>query len=92
MLVKIVNLTDNRFKNCRSTNFSNEYASFAGVKDEIAGAIPRKIAAAVESADDESLEAFRQALKKHQPKPGAETVEAPQDLSISIEAGKAESD
>lgn len=30
MLVKIVNLSDNRFKNCRSTNFSNEYASFCG--------------------------------------------------------------
>lgn len=28
MLVKIVNLTDNRFKNCRSSNFSNQYASF----------------------------------------------------------------
>lgn len=31
MLVKSVNLLDNRFKNCRSNNFGNEHASFGGV-------------------------------------------------------------
>lgn len=31
MLVKSVNLLENRFKNCRSANFSNEYTSFCSV-------------------------------------------------------------
>lgn len=35
MLVKIVNLSDNRFKNCRSSNFSDEYASFCGPKVKV---------------------------------------------------------
>lgn len=35
MLVKIVNLSEDRFKNCRSTNFNNEYASFYGHKVKV---------------------------------------------------------
>ncbi len=38
MLVKIVNLSEDRFKNCRSTNFNNEYASFCGPKSLKLGA------------------------------------------------------
>lgn len=32
MLVKVVNLSDNRFKNCKSANFSNEYTAFGSPK------------------------------------------------------------
>jgi hypothetical protein len=50
MLVKIVNLTDNRFRNCRSTNSNNEFTSFYGLSTDVRRHMPH-----ISTADLDSL-------------------------------------
>lgn len=55
MLVKIVNLSDNRFKNCRCNNFNNENVYF-GIhsrkgSSEIAGAVKKVVKHVVEESE-----------------------------------------
>lgn len=90
MLVKIVNLTDNRFKNCRSSNFSDEYATF-GINPSKAGGKGREAAKpVVEVAKKRSPHMDRLFAGYEKAKAeGRVTDKTPPPI---IEAGKAESD